>query len=81
LLRLENLLKESETKFNKLEHDKEKLEVFAKRSLLNFKEKYMKELQKYKNEKLAMEAKLVLLVYLIVLNSCIYYCICCEFVI
>lgn len=58
VVHLENMLKESEAKFNKLEHDKEKLENFAKRSLMSFKEKYMTALQKYKNEKIGMEQKL-----------------------
>ncbi|CAE7669769.1 unnamed protein product, partial [Symbiodinium microadriaticum] len=55
LKHLEGLLMESETKLNKAEHDKEKLEIFAKRSLTNFKEKYMAALQRYKNEKNALE--------------------------
>ena len=50
---------ESETKLNKAEHDKEKLEIFAKRSLTNFKEKYMAALQRYKSEKNALEVKYV----------------------
>ena len=57
LKHLEELLKDSETKLNKAEHDKEKLEIFAKRSLTNFKDKYMAALQRYKSEKTALEVK------------------------
>jgi hypothetical protein len=57
LKHLETLLMESETKLNKVEHDKEKLEIFAKRSLTSFKDKYMAALQKYKGEKQALELK------------------------
>jgi len=58
LLHLEELLKESESKMNKAEHDKVKLEIFAKRSLNSFKDKYMTALQRYKAEKAALEEKL-----------------------
>ena len=57
LMHLEELLKESETKLNKTEHDKEKLEIFAKRSLTSFKDKYMTALQRYKAEKTDLEDK------------------------
>lgn len=51
VLHLEELLKESETKRNKAEHDKEKIQIFAKSSLNNFKDKYMAVLQRNKGEK------------------------------
>jgi hypothetical protein len=59
LLHLEELLKESETKLNTTEHHKEKLEIFAKRSLTSFKDKYMTALQRYKAEKTGLEEKYV----------------------
>jgi hypothetical protein len=57
LMHLEDLLKESETNLNKTTHDKEKLEIFAKRSLTSFKDKYMTALQRYKAEKTGLEEK------------------------
>lgn len=64
LFHLEELLKESETKLNKTEHDKDKLEIFAKRSLTSFKDKFMTALQRYKAEKAGLEEKCVILVVL-----------------
>mmetsp|Transcript_10383 Transcript_10383/g.15782 ORF Transcript_10383/g.15782 Transcript_10383/m.15782 type:complete len:678 (-) Transcript_10383:152-2185(-) len=58
LKHLEGLLMESETKLNNVERDKTKLEIFAKQSLTTFKDKYMLALQRYKNDKNALEAKL-----------------------
>lgn len=57
---METLLMESETKLNKLEHDKEKLETFAKKSLANFKDKYLAIIQKNKSDKQILEQKWVL---------------------
>jgi len=48
---LEEKLKEKEGANNKLQQDKTKLENFAKDSLKNFKDKYLKELTKSKTEK------------------------------
>lgn len=48
---------ESETKLNKMEHDKEKLENFAKKSLANFKDKYLAIIQKNKSDKQLLEQK------------------------
>jgi hypothetical protein len=50
---------ESETKLNKMEHDKEKLETFAKKSLANFKDKYLAIIQKNKTDKQLLEQKWV----------------------
>ena len=57
VLHLEELLKESKATCSKLEHDKEKLEIFAKRSLTSFKDKYMTALQRYKEEKSKLDEK------------------------
>jgi chromosome segregation ATPase len=51
LRRLEENLKENESHVNKLQQDKSKLETFAKDSLKNFKDKYLKELTKFRTEK------------------------------
>ena len=50
-------MKQCENKLSKVESDKEKLEVFVKRSLTNFKEKYMKALHQNKQEKQSLEMK------------------------
>ena len=54
---MENRWKESETKLAKMEHDKEKLESFAKKSLANFKDKYLAIIQKNKSDKQILEQK------------------------
>jgi uncharacterized protein (DUF3084 family) len=45
---LEERLKEKETTASKLEQDKGKLEAYAKKTIMNFKEKYMTLLQSVK---------------------------------
>ena len=54
---MENRWKESESKLAKIEHDKEKLEAFAKKSLAYFKDKYATVIQKNKADKVALEQK------------------------
>eukprot|EP00604_Paraphysomonas_vestita_P002219 CAMPEP_0174819290 /NCGR_PEP_ID=MMETSP1107-20130205/2422_1 /TAXON_ID=36770 /ORGANISM="Paraphysomonas vestita, Strain GFlagA" /LENGTH=557 /DNA_ID=CAMNT_0016032487 /DNA_START=414 /DNA_END=2087 /DNA_ORIENTATION=- len=58
LTHMENRWKESESKLAKMEHDKEKLENFAKKSLANFKDKYLAIIQKNKSDKSVLEQKL-----------------------
>jgi hypothetical protein len=65
LKHLETLLMESETKLNKSEHDKEKLESFAKKSLANFKDKYVAIIQKNKTDKQILEQKFVSFLFIL----------------
>jgi chromosome segregation ATPase len=57
---LENKLKEKESLINKLEADKNKLEMYTRRSLTTFKEKFMTILNTLKAEKKELEEKLAL---------------------
>lgn len=58
LLHMESRWKESESKLSKMEADKEKLETFAKKSLANFKDKYLAIIHKNKADKENLEKKL-----------------------
>jgi DNA repair exonuclease SbcCD ATPase subunit len=58
---LEERLKEKEGLVNKLQQDKGKLEAFAKNSLSSFKDKYLKELTKFRNEKKEWKDKFTVL--------------------
>jgi hypothetical protein len=55
---LEDKLQEKEDSINRLEQEKSKLESYAKRTLVSFKEKYMAALQGMKTEKAATEEQL-----------------------
>ena len=55
---LEERLKEQEGAINKLEQDKDKLEVFSRSSLAAFKDKYLAELSRLKGERAGLELRL-----------------------
>jgi hypothetical protein len=55
---LEDRLKEKEGAINKLEQDKDKLEVFSRSTLSAFKEKFLAELGRLKSERAALENRL-----------------------
>jgi hypothetical protein len=55
---LEELLVQSESRINKLELDKEKLEQFAKRSLTHFKDKYLAALERYRDQNKSRDEEL-----------------------
>lgn len=55
---LEDKLKEKEGMINKLVQEKEKVENFARSSIITFKERHLENLQTIRNEKKALEAKI-----------------------
>jgi len=55
---LEDRLKEKEGAINKLEQDKDKLEVFSRSTLSAFKEKFLAELGRLKSERAVLEKRL-----------------------
>jgi hypothetical protein len=56
---LEDKLKEKEGTINKLVQEKEKVENFARGSIITFKERHLENLQTMRSEKKALEAKIV----------------------
>lgn len=55
---LEDRLKETEGSVNRLEQDKDQLEIFSRSTLSSFKEKFAGEMARWKDERKALESKL-----------------------